>query len=93
MQPKKPKSWRISLRLHARENFNATAEVQKWVAGTSYQVVTVNTKDGDVEVTVAATGQMKPAQQLANQLAVALGQSVVVDLRTLPEQRVKSSNP
>jgi hypothetical protein len=32
-------------------------------------------------------------QQLANQLAVALGQPVVVELRVLPVQRVKSSDP
>jgi len=77
----------------ARENAKVTAEVQKWLAGTSYQVDTVDASDGVVMVTVEGNGQMKPAQQLANQLALALGQPVVVELRVLPEQRVKSNNP
>jgi uncharacterized membrane protein len=78
--------------MSARENAQATVEVQKWLAGTSYQVDTVNVNDGVVMVTVEGTGTMKPAQQLANQLAIALGQPVVVELRVLPVQRVKSSN-
>lgn len=74
----------------ATENANATAEVQQWVAGTSYQVDTVNVNHGVVMVTVEGSGQMKPVQQLANQLALVLGQPVVVELRTLPEQDRKS---
>jgi len=77
----------------ATENANATAEVRKWVAGTSYQVTTVNVKEGVAMVTVEGSGPMKPVRQLANQLAFVLGQPVVVELRTLPEQTVKSSNP
>jgi uncharacterized hydrophobic protein (TIGR00271 family) len=79
--------------LSARENARATAEVQNWLADTSYRVDTVNANDGVVMVTVEGTGQLKPAQQLANQLALALGHPVVVELRVLPVQRVKSSNP
>lgn len=79
--------------MSARENANATAVVQQWVAGTSYQVDAVTINNGVVDVTVDGTGPMKPLQQLANQLALALGHPVVVDLRTLPTQRVKSSNP
>jgi hypothetical protein len=79
--------------VNAMENANATAEVQKWLAGTSYQVDTVNVSDGVVMVTVAGSGQMNPVQQLANQLALALGQPVVVELRTLPQQTVTSSDP
>jgi hypothetical protein len=79
--------------MSARENAQTTVEVQQWLAGTSYRVDTVNANDGVVEVTVEGTGQMKPAQQLANQLAVALGHPVVVELRVLPVQRVTSNNP
>jgi hypothetical protein len=74
----------------ARENAHATAEVQQWLAGTSYQVDTVNASGGVVEVTVEGIGQMKPAEQLANHLAVALGHPVVVELRVLPALRVTS---
>jgi uncharacterized hydrophobic protein (TIGR00271 family) len=79
--------------MSARENTKAMAEVQEWLTGTSYQVDTVNANDGVVIVSVEGTGQIKPVQQLANQLAVALGQPVVVELRVLPVQRVKSSDP
>ncbi len=77
----------------ARENANATAVVEQWVAGTSYRVETVTLNDGSVDVTVDGTGPMKPLQQLADQLAAALGHPVVVDLRTLPTQRVTSDTP
>ncbi len=79
--------------ISATRNANATAEVQKWLAGTSYHVVTVNAKGGVVMVTVEGSGQVKPTEQLAERLAVALGQPVVVDLRTLPERAIESSNP
>jgi uncharacterized hydrophobic protein (TIGR00271 family) len=79
--------------LSAGENAHATAEVQQRLAGTSYQVDTVNTNDEAVEVTVEGNGPLKPAQQLANQLAVALGHPVVVELRVIPALRVTSSNP
>lgn len=77
----------------ARENTTATAVVQQWVAGTSYQVDAVTINGGGVDVTVDGTGPMKPVPQLANQLALALGRPVVVDMRTLPTQRAKSSTP
>jgi uncharacterized hydrophobic protein (TIGR00271 family) len=77
----------------ARENAQATAEVHQWLADTSYRVDMVNANDGVVEVTVEGTGPLQPAQQLANQLAAALDHPVVVELRVLPVQRVKSSDP
>ena len=79
--------------LHARENAHTTTEVQQWLAGTFYQVDTVNANDGVVEVTVEGTGQLKPTQQLANELAVALDHPVVLELRVVPVQRVTSRNP
>lgn len=77
----------------ARANANATAVVHQWVASTTYQVDAVTVNDGVVEVTVDGMGPMNPLQQLANQLALALGYPVVVDLHTLPTQRIKSSGP
>lgn len=78
--------------MSARQNANATEIVEQWVAGTSYQVDAVTINDGSVDVTIDGTGPMKPVQPLAHQLAGALGHPVVVDLRTLPTQRVKSSD-
>ena len=74
-------------------NHNATAEVQQWLEGTSYQVVAVNVNDQVVIATVEGSGEMKSTQQLANQLALALGHPVIVNLRTLPAQIGTSSSP
>jgi uncharacterized hydrophobic protein (TIGR00271 family) len=79
--------------MSAKGNAQATAEVHSWLAGTSYRVDMVNANDGVVEVTVEGNGPLKPAEQLANQLAVALDHPVIVELRVLPVQRVTSSNP
>jgi uncharacterized hydrophobic protein (TIGR00271 family) len=78
---------------HTMANHNATAEVQKWLEGTSYQVITVNVNDKVVIVTVEGSGELKPAQQLANQLAAALNRPVLLNLRTLPAQLGASSGP
>jgi uncharacterized hydrophobic protein (TIGR00271 family) len=78
---------------HAAENNNATSEVGQWLEGTSYRVVTVNVNDRVVIATVEGAGELKPTQQLADQLAVALGHPVVVNLRMLPVQMGVSSNP
>lgn len=74
-------------------NQNATAEVQQWLEGTSYQVVTVNVMEKVVSATVEGSGELKPAQQLANQLAAALNRPVLLNLRTLPAQLGASSVP
>jgi uncharacterized hydrophobic protein (TIGR00271 family) len=74
-------------------NQKATAEVQQWLEGTSYQVVTVNVNDNVVSATVEGSGELKSAQQLANRLAVVLNQPVLLNLRTLPAQLGASSSP
>ena len=79
--------------MSAKGNAQATAEVHRWLAETSYRVDTVNASDGVVEVTVEGYGPLKPAEQLANQLAVALDHPVVLELRVVPVQRVTSRNP
>jgi uncharacterized hydrophobic protein (TIGR00271 family) len=78
--------------MNAEANNNATTAVQQWLRGTSYQVDMVNVNDRVVKVTVEGTGEMKPLNQLANQLAVALGRPVLVNLLTLPTQTGKSSS-
>jgi uncharacterized membrane protein len=79
--------------MNAEANNNATTTVQQWLQGTSYQVDMVNVNDRVVRVTVEGTGEMKPLHQLANQLAVALGRPVLVNLLALPTQIGKSSSP
>jgi len=77
----------------AVDNQKATIEVQKWLKGTSYQVVTVNVNDQAVITTVEGSGELKPMQELANQLAATLRRPVLVNLRTLPAQIGTSSSP
>jgi uncharacterized hydrophobic protein (TIGR00271 family) len=74
-------------------NQSATAEVQQWLEGTSYQVVTVNVNDKVVSATVEGSGELKPAQLLADQLAATLNRPVVLNLRVLPAQLGASSGP
>jgi uncharacterized hydrophobic protein (TIGR00271 family) len=76
----------------AESNAKATAVVQTWLADTSYQVVSVGVKNEVAAVTVEGSGQLKPAQELANQLASALGQPVTVELRALPVVTAKSGD-
>jgi preprotein translocase subunit SecD len=79
--------------MSATENSKATTEVQNWLQGTSYKVDTVSVNNGVVVVTVEGTGQLKPLQQLANQLARTLGQRVLVNLRMVPAQMGESRSP
>jgi uncharacterized hydrophobic protein (TIGR00271 family) len=79
--------------IYTMANQNATAEVQQWLEGTSYQVVTVNVNDRVVIATVEGSGELKPTQQLANQLAATLNRPVLLNLRVLPAQLGTSSSP
>ena len=74
-------------------NNTATVTVQNWLQGTSYQVDTVSVNGRIVSVTVDGTGQLKPLQQLANQLARALGHPVLLNVRTVPAQNSESQGP
>ena len=75
------------------DNNTATVTVQNWLQGTSYQVDTVSVNDRVVSVTVDGTGQTKPFQQLANQLARALGRPILLNVRTVPAQNSESQSP
>ena len=75
------------------ENNTATVTVQNWLQGTSYQVDTVSVNGRVVAVTIDGTGQTKPLQQLANQLARSLGRPVLLNVRTVPAQNSESQSP
>jgi uncharacterized hydrophobic protein (TIGR00271 family) len=77
----------------ATKTNRATAEVRHWLDGTAYQLVAVNVNDRIVIATVEGTGELKPLQQLANQIAQALGHPVNVNLRALPVQTGTSTTP
>jgi len=79
--------------IHAMDSHKATAEVNQWLEGTSYQVDMVKVNDRVVIATIEGTGELKPVQQLANQLAVSLRHPVIVNLRTLPALEGIASSP
>ena len=72
------------------DNNSATVTVQNWLQGTSYQADTVSVNDRVVSVTIDGTGQIKPLQQLANQLARVLRRPILLNLRTVPAQNSES---
>jgi len=79
--------------IHAMDIHKATVEVNQWLEGTSYQVDMVKVNDRVVIATIEGTGELKPVQQLANQLAITLRHPVIVDLRTVSAQIVSSGSP
>ncbi len=79
--------------LHANDNQEATIEVQQWLEGTSYHLVTVNVGKQATITTIEGNGDLKPIQELADQLSRALDRPVIVNVRTLPAQSSASSSP
>ncbi len=75
------------------ENNTTTATVENWLQGTSYQVDSVSANGRVVSVTIDGTGQLKPLQQLSNQLARVLRRPILVYLRTVPAQNSQSNSP
>jgi uncharacterized hydrophobic protein (TIGR00271 family) len=75
------------------DNNTATAAVQNWLQDTSYQVDTVSVNGRAVSVTVDGSGQLKPLQQLANQLATALHRPIFLYVRTVPALNSESQSP
>jgi uncharacterized hydrophobic protein (TIGR00271 family) len=77
----------------AADNQKASGEVTAWLAGTNYQVASVKVNGRDVIVTVEGSGELNPAQLLANQIARSLGRPIAIVVRTVPAQRSDSASP
>jgi uncharacterized hydrophobic protein (TIGR00271 family) len=69
------------------ENQKATAVVEEWLEGTSYQLMTVSVGDQIVIATIEGSGETLSVQELANRLGAALNRRVLLNLRTLPAQQ------
>ena len=67
-----------------KDNSIASLEVHEWLRGTSYEVVAVDVNGDTVNATVEGYGDLKPLQQLENQLTLALHQPVSVELHIIP---------
>jgi hypothetical protein len=78
---------------HIIQNQRATTEVNAWLEGMNYQVVSVNVNDKVVIATIEGSGDMKSIQKLAGQLAGGLNRPVLVNLRTLQAQVIDSGSP
>ena len=90
----------IPLSLTAYENITsiqdsstATATIENWLQGTAYQVDSVTVNGSTVSVTIDGSGQLKPLQQLSNQLARVLRRPIFVYMRTVPAQNSESTGP
>lgn len=79
--------------LAAAENQKATSEVKAWLDGTTHRVVSIQVNGRTVVATIEGYGDLKPRQDLANQLARVLGHPVIVTVREVPAQEVSSSQP
>ena len=67
----------------------ARDEVDEWLGGDSdFQIVSVDVRDGDVEVVITGPGEPPPARTLAAGLADRLGGGLELDLQWIPRQRV-----
>ena len=76
-----------------KDNSVATLEVQKWLEGTSYEVVSVEVNDILVNASVAGDGELNPLQQLDDQLTTVLHHPVIVELSIIPTMMSNNSSP
>jgi hypothetical protein len=79
--------------MQATDTHKATGEVNNWLQDTAYRVVTVNVKDRAVKVTIEGSGELKPAQELANQIALTLNRPVNLSLLVVPGLMGVASGP
>jgi uncharacterized hydrophobic protein (TIGR00271 family) len=70
----------------------AVAEVETWLAGSTYEPLEVELYEQRVNVTVEGSGELPTLRTLANALAKTLERPIVVNLRALPTQ-MESSGP
>jgi uncharacterized hydrophobic protein (TIGR00271 family) len=75
----------------ALESRKAAGEVNRWLAGTSHQLVATTVEGRRVTVLVEGDGELRPLEQLANDLAATLGRPVLVRLRVVPSQSQASN--
>jgi len=71
----------------------ATIEVQKWLEGTSYEVVSVEVDDYTVNASVDGYGELNSLQELENQLALALDHPVSLELHLILTLMSDNSSP
>ena len=71
---------------HALENRTAVEEVDKWLTGTTQQLVDVDVRDQLVQVTIEGYGNLPSLRTLANQLAGRFKRPITLDLRLVPTQ-------
>jgi uncharacterized membrane protein len=75
------------------QNQKSAEEVSAWLEGTSYNFIAINLNERTVVATIEGSGELPPAQALANRLATVLERPVVLNLRVLPAQVNTSSSP
>jgi uncharacterized hydrophobic protein (TIGR00271 family) len=79
--------------LYTIQNQKTAAEVSAWLEGTSYNLIAINVNERIVVATIEGSGELPPAQALANRLADILERPVVLNLRILPAQVNTSNSP
>jgi len=79
--------------IQVKDTNTATVEVQQWLQGTNYQIVSVSVDSRQVIAAIEGDGEMNSVQQLANRLATAFSRPVVVNLVTVPARLVPSTSP
>lgn len=72
---------------------SATATVETWLAGTAYDVITVDVNEQQINAAIAGSGQLRPVQGLADQLATTLRRPVVVKVRIVASEEAASAGP
>ena len=76
-----------------KDNSVATLEVQKWLGGTSYEVVSVEVDDDWVIASVEGSGEFNSLEELEDQLATTLHHPVSVELRWIQSIESNTSSP
>ena len=67
--------------------------MQKWLEGTSYEVVSVEVDDYTVNASVDGYGELNSLQELENQLALALDHPVTLELHLILTLMSDNSSP
>lgn len=68
----------------------AAAVIHQWLQGSAYQELSVDVENQLVIASIEGSGDLKPAQTLAERLAAALGHPIIVHLRMVPTESASS---